>query len=112
MGSTASLPRMSAGTRTWTGPGLPVVAMRKARRMTWGTSSGWVRVKVAFVMPENRAVWLRPVSMFRLSMWRGMSDVKAMTGLAPFRDSAMPGMMWVLPTLGLSQTPGFPATLA
>jgi len=58
------------------------------------------------VIPLNMLVWSSPVSMLRFSMWRGISLVMNMTGSDALYASATPGNMWVLPTLGASQTPG------
>jgi len=66
-----------------TGPGLPVVATRKALRTTSGTLEGSVTVKVSLVTPVNMLVWSNPVSMLRFSRWSGMSLVNTIMGKLP-----------------------------
>ena len=57
-------------------------------------------------------VWSAPVSMLCFSPLSGMSLVIAITGTHELNDSTMPGSICGAPTLGPSQTPGFPLTFA
>ncbi len=100
-----------------TGPGRPLVAMRKAERICCGKAAVVGTSNVDLVIDFRKLIWSKPCEATPISRYGaqslGSSPTSAITGTDALRLSTSPSLSLVVPGPTVtSHTPGRPVSLA